>query len=316
MISGGQAIFIAGPTASGKSELAMRLAERLGGEIISVDSMQVYRGLDIGTAKPSPKERERIVHHLIDVVDLKESFSAAQFVALAAIASREIRRRGRVAIFCGGTGLYFKAYMEGLGIATPPNSKLRLELETQATEALLKELAECDPALYATIDKKNRRRVIRAIEVLRTTGRPFSEQRSKWRLSASLRNHDEPPSHPCFLGLERAAEDLNERINQRVERMFERGLVDETRQLLALGLAANPTAMQAIGYRQATEYLRGERSFAQTVELVKTRTRQFAKRQRTWFRRQTAANWIHLAPGQSAETVAAGLAEKFISKEK
>jgi tRNA dimethylallyltransferase len=313
MISGGQAVYLAGPTASGKSELAWRLAERLNGEIISVDSMQVYRGLDIGTAKPSLAERGRVPHHLVDVVNLKESFSAAQFVTLAGAASSDIEQRGKVAIFCGGTGLYFKAYLEGLGEAAPPDAQLRSALESTPTATLLKELAGCDPVLYATIDKKNRRRLVRAIEVFRATGRPLSEQREAWRKFGSAPQDDGPASRPFFIGLERSSEDLHERINQRVERMFQRGLVEETRRLLALGLAENPTALQAIGYRQVVEYLRGERSLDETVEGVKIRTRQFAKRQKTWFRHQAQLNWINLAPGQPAETVADHLAKRFFN---
>ena len=172
-------IFIAGPTAVGKSEIALRLAEQLGGEIISVDSMQVYRGLDIGTAKPSPAERARVPHHLIDICDLTESFDAAQFARLAHRAVAEIQSRGRVPILCGGTGLYFKAFLEGLGEAPSADAKLRAELEATPLENLLEELRERDPAAYEKIDKKNPRRVIRAVEVIRLTGKPFSEQRAE-----------------------------------------------------------------------------------------------------------------------------------------
>lgn len=198
MISGGHAVYIAGPTASGKSEIALLLAERLNGEIISVDSMQVYRGLDIGTAKPSHEERLRVSHHLIDVISLKESFSAAQFIMLADAASCDIKRRGKVPIFCGGTGLYFKAQLEGLGYATPPDAQLRAALESTPTETLLEELAGCDPVLFAAIDRRNRRRLVRAIEVFRTTGRPFSAQRGVWRKPASAPG-DKKPSHGPFL---------------------------------------------------------------------------------------------------------------------
>ena len=163
-------IFIAGPTAAGKSEIALMLAERVGGEIISVDSMQVYRGLDIGTAKPSPADRARVPHHLIDVCDLPEAFDAAQFVRRARQAAAEIQDRGRTPVFCGGTGLYFKAYLEGLGAAPATQALLRAEIEATPLEMLLAELRERDPATFETIDQQNPRRVVRAIEVIRLTG--------------------------------------------------------------------------------------------------------------------------------------------------
>src|SRR6185312_2112571 len=181
-------IFLAGPTAVGKSEIALLLAEKMGGDIISVDSMQVYRGLDIGTAKPSAAERTRVPHHLIDVVDLTEAFDAAQFVRRAVAAVAEIQSRGRVPIFCGGTGLYFKAFLEGLGDTPPADEKLRAELESAPLSELLAELAEKDPPTYEKIDRQNPRRVIRAIEVIRLTGKPFSAQRAAWLSSATI-NH-------------------------------------------------------------------------------------------------------------------------------
>src|SRR6185437_7576011 len=175
-----QCFFLAGPTAVGKSEMALLLAEKIGGEIISVDSMQVYRGLDIGTAKPSAEERTRARHHLIDAMDLAESFDAAKFVQLANAAVSEIQSRGRVPIFCGGTGLYFKAFLEGLGEAPAADGALRAELEAMPLEALLAELAEKDHATFEKIDRNNPRRVVRAVEVIRLTGKPFSMQKAQW----------------------------------------------------------------------------------------------------------------------------------------
>ena len=305
-------VFIAGPTAVGKSEIALALAEQLGGEIISVDSMQVYRGLDIGTAKPSPADRARVPHHLIDILDLTESFDAAQFARLAHRAVAEIQSRGRVPVLCGGTGLYFKAFLEGLGEAPPADAKLRAELEATPLEKLLEELRERDPAAYEKIDRQNPRRVIRAVEVIRLTGKPFSEQRADWNVlpasspeglklevPARCRNHVF-----CFI---RSSDDLRARINARVDTMCARGLVDETRELLKRGLAENKTAMQAIGYRQVVEHLHGERSLAETIELVKIRTRQFAKRQLTWFRAQKNLDWIELKPDESLAAVVTSL---------
>jgi tRNA dimethylallyltransferase len=291
-----QTILIAGPTAVGKSEIALRLAGQLGGEIISVDSMQVYRGLDIGTAKPSPAERARVSHHLIDICDLTESFDVAQFARLTHRAVTEIQSRGRVSILCGGTGLYFKAFLDGLGEVPPTAAKLRAELETTPLGKLLEELRKRDPVTYEKIDRKNPRRVIRAVEVIRLTGKPFSEvQGPKSKVQSQK---------PEFFCVTRSSDDLRKRIDMRVDAMFECGLVAETRELLKHGLEQNKTAMQAIGYRQVVEHLRGERSLAETIELVKIRTRQFAKRQLTWFRAQKNLEWIELKPDESLENPA------------
>ena len=288
-------IFIAGPTAAGKSEIALTLAEKIGGEIISVDSMQVYRGLDIGTAKPNAGERKKIPHHLIDICDLTENFDAAQFIRLAQKAVEEIQLRNHVPIFCGGTGLYFNAYLSGLGEAPSANPELRAELEALPFEALLRELKERDAEAYEKMDKQNPRRVIRAIEVIRLTGKKFSEQRAEWKPE---KTESEKRKAETILVLTREQKDLHARINLRVDEMFRRGLVEETRELLGRGLEQNKTAMQAIGYRQVVEHLRGERDLAETIELVKIKTRQFAKRQLTWFRRHGNCEWIGLKPGR------------------
>lgn len=285
-------LFLAGPTAVGKSTVALALAERLGGEIISVDSMQVYRGLDIGTAKATVIERARVPHHLIDVVELAEPFDAAKFVMLAQQAVAEIQARGRVPIFCGGTGLYFKAYLEGLGEAPPADEALRAELESIPLAELLRELEQRDPVTFAKIDRNNPRRVVRALEVIRLTGVAFSTQRADWNSPSIL-----PPPSSQFFCLTRPGADLHARINARVDEMFAAGLVEEARQLLRCGLAQNKTALQAIGYRQVVEYLRGERALPETIELVKIKTRQFAKRQLTWFRKHAQAQWVELNSG-------------------
>jgi tRNA dimethylallyltransferase len=289
-------LLLAGPTAVGKSEVALRLAEMLGGEVISVDSMQVYRGLDIGTAKPSQEERARVPHHLIDILDLTESFHAAQFAQRAHAAVAEIVTRGQVPILCGGTGLYFKAFLEGLGSSPPGDDALRAELQKHSLAELLIELERRDPATFASIDRANPRRVIRALEVIRLTGKPFSAQRAPWSKGENAISF--------FYGVDRSPAKLQARIDTRVDKMFQRGLVEETRSLLARGLEQNPAAMQAIGYRQVVEHLRGERSLADTIALVKTRTRQFAKRQRTWFRRQAQVQWFQASEDETTETLA------------
>jgi tRNA dimethylallyltransferase len=298
-------IVIAGPTAAGKSEVAMLLAERFNGEIISVDSMQVYRGLDIGTAKPSACDRARVPHHLIDILDLKDGFDAAMYSRLSRTAVADIQSRGRAPILCGGTGLYFKAFEQGLGDSPPSSPRLRAELEAVPLPELLRELAERDPKAHEKIDRKNPRRVIRAIEVIRLTGKPFSEQRANW----SAQQSGDAGSRHAFspttsFGLLRSSSDLHQRIESRVDEMFRTGLVAETAKLLEAGLAQNKIAMQALGYRQVIEHLQGKRSLEETVELAKIRTRQFAKRQMTWFRRQMRLHWVKIEPVEPPKAIA------------
>jgi tRNA dimethylallyltransferase len=297
-------VFLAGPTAVGKSAVALALAESLGGEIISVDSMQVYRGLDLGTAKPSAAERARVPHHLLDVVELSEAFDAAQFVRLATAAVVKIQARGRVPIFCGGTGLYFKAWLEGLGEAPPSDARVRAELEVTPLAELLAELEQRDPLTYARIDRQNPRRVIRAVEVIRLTGKPFSAQRANW--NPEVRSQKSEVIF-CF---SREPADLRARIETRVDTMFAAGLVDETRGLLACGLAGHRHAMQALGYRQVAAHLAGECGLAETIALVKTKTWQFARRQGTWFRSQLSVERVPLAADADATSVARGLLDR------
>ncbi|MEQ2006167.1 MAG: tRNA (adenosine(37)-N6)-dimethylallyltransferase MiaA [Limisphaerales bacterium] len=300
-------VFLAGPTAVGKSAVALALAELLGGEIISVDSMQVYRGLDIGTAKPSAAERARAPHHLLDMVELTEAFDAAQFVRLAEAAVKDIQGRGRVPIFCGGTGLYFKAWLEGLGEAPPGDARAREELEAAPLAELLVELEQRDPVTYGRIDRQNPRRVIRAVEVIRLTGQPFSAQRADW--PSRITHHASR-----VLCLTREPADLRVRIEARVDAMFAAGLVEETQGLLARGLDANRNAMQALGYRQVVEHLRGERGLVETVALVKTKTWQFARRQGTWFRGQLAVERVPLLPESDPAAVANEIAVRIATR--
>ena len=277
-------IYITGATASGKSALAMRLANTLGGEIISVDSMQVYCGLNIGTAKPSAQEQNEIQHHLIDVAQLSEAFDAAQFVSLAQQALKLIWKRGRVPIFCGGTGLYFRALIEGLGESPPGDESLRDELALMPIESLVAELQIKDPEAAKQVDLKNPRRVLRAIEVIRLTGRPYSEQRIGWN------NVDKAPQN--LFCISREVDVLNQRIHKRVDEMFNQGLVEETQTLIKKGLRNNRNACQALGYRQVLDLLDGKLDLENVVHQVKTKTRQFAKRQRSWFRNQMKCKFL------------------------
>lgn len=275
-----QAIYITGTTASGKSALALEVAKRLGGEIISVDSMQVYRGLDIGTDKISLKIRESIPHYLIDIREIEEQFDAASFITEASSAVKKIQSCGKIPIFCGGTGMYFKIWLEGLASVPPPSDKIRERLSSLSLEELQKILLQKDPASAQKIDLKNRRRLERALEIFLITGKSASLKNISWK-------GYESDTKPFLFILQREKEELIRRINLRVERMFEQGLVEETCFLLKQGLEKNKTAMQAIGYRQIAAYLRGEiKSLSEAKEEIKIRTRQFAKRQRTWFRGQ------------------------------
>lgn len=289
-------LYLCGPTAIGKSAAALELAVRLNAEIISVDSMQVYRGMDLGTAKPSAVERAAIRHHLIDVIGFAETFDAGRFVELARAAETEIISRGKSPLYCGGTGLYFNALLQGLGESPASDPKLRAELEAIPLATLLEELRAGDAAAYESIDRSNPRRVVRALEVIRLTGKPFAESRIPWR------EIDAP-----ILGLEMDREDLNARIDARVDAMFRNGLVEETKSLLNAGLRENRTAPQALGYKQVIDHLDGKLSLAETIALVKVRTRQFAKRQMTWFKRQLPVQWLQISPEEKPAQIATRL---------
>jgi tRNA dimethylallyltransferase len=289
-------IIIAGPTASGKSAVALELAARIDGEIVSVDSMQVYQGLDIGTAKPTRADLDAIPHHLIDVVPLSITFDAAAFVGACKRVVEEVQNRGKVPILCGGTGLYFTSWLNGLGTSPAPDPALRTLLESTPLPELLDELSRKDPVTFDEIDLNNPRRVIRAIEVIRLTGRPFSLQRANWPERA-------PSLAGRSFGLQRSREDLRRRIDRRIEAMFGAGLVEETRQLVTKGLLENRTAMQALGYRQVAEHLAGKYGRLETIEQVKIKTRQFAKRQMTWFQRHLDLIWIEVGEEESPKAV-------------
>lgn len=278
-----KSLFISGPTAVGKTDLAIRLAGKLKGEIISVDSRQIYKGLDIGTSKPAPTQQKSIPHHLIDIVNLNEHFDVQQFIRAATNINKRLTCQGKVPIFCGGTGLYFRAYLEGLDPFPAADFSLRRELEKTPIDALLAELEVSDPRCFARIDRKNQRRLIRAIEIIRLTGKPFSSQRTCWRA---------PPSSPIIV-LNRPSSSLRRRIERRVERMFAKGLVEETEHLLHLGLDKN-VMDQTLGYREVIDYLQNRRPLDETKELVKRRTWQFARRQLTWFRGQSRAIWLDI----------------------
>ena len=274
-----QLLVVVGPTAVGKTLVGIELAERLSGEIISADSRYLYRGLDIGTAKPSVADRARAPHHLIDVTDPDQPWSLAQYRDAATRLVTEISQRGRLPMLVGGTGQYIQAIVEGWSIPKHATDvALRAELETIAqhrgAEALYHRLQEVDPVAADRIDPRNIRRVIRALEVTLTTGQPFSAQRQK-----------SPPNyHLLMIGLTLPRPKLYRRIDARVAWMLANGLIAETRALAAKGYAWSLPALSAIGYRQIGMYLRGEIDLAEAERLIKHDTRQFVRRQANWFK--------------------------------
>ncbi len=293
--------FLVGPTAVGKTTVALELARLLDAEIVSADSMQVYRGMDIGTAKPSPAERAAVPHHLIDVVEVSEKFDVARYVTLANAAIAAIQRRRKTPLIAGGTGLYLRALTEGLSEAPDADPALRAELEAMGRESVLAELRRIDPEAADRIGPHNFRRLVRALEICRLTGRKNSDVRRQW----------DPARLPLMHGLDRDRPDLYARCDARVDAMFRAGLVDEVRSLLPRGLAENTTARQALGYKEVMIHLRGEATLEDTVALVKTRTRQFAKRQLTWFRHQARVEWIHIAANEDTKSAIERLAESL-----
>ncbi len=271
-------IAIVGPTAAGKTALSLDLAEALGGEIVSADSRQIYRGMDIGSAKATPAEQARVPHHLLDLVDPDQVLTLAEYQQLAYRAIDDIHARGRLPLLVGGSGQYVAAVLEGWRIPeVAPQPELRAQLAADATahgpEALHARLAALDPAAAARIDHRNVRRVIRALEVCLVTGRPISELQAK----------EPPPYRILRIGVTRPRPVLYERIDLRVDRMIEAGLVDEVRRLADAGYDWNLPAMTGLGYRQIGLYLRGEATLDEAVALVKQATRRFVQQQYNWF---------------------------------
>jgi tRNA dimethylallyltransferase len=282
-------VIILGPTASGKTDLAIRLAERFDGEIVNADSMQVYRGMDIGTAKPPLKLRQSIPHHLIDIVGPEMNFSAADFRREATRAIADITGRGKTVFIVGGTGLYIRALLQGLVDSPSGAGELRQELEETAkregNEALLRELALIDPITAERLHPNDLVRIIRALEVYRLTGRPISQERSAHGFSGDY-------YRPLKIGLTMERRELYARIDQRVERMIAEGLVDEVKALLDQGFSPSLKALRSIGYSQISAYLAGEYGLDEAVRLIKRDTRRYAKRQLTWFNNDKEIKWV------------------------
>jgi len=293
-----QTIHLVGPTAVGKSAVAIELARALQAEILSADSMQVYRGMDIGTAKPTSEERKAIRHHLIDVCEVNELFDVMRFVTLA---QSVIARIQSPVIICGGTGLYVRALRRGLFEGPSRNPNLRARLEKMSADELFAELEEVDSLTASRIDRHNPRRLVRALEVFYGTGKPIVELQQVARASRPLPSGEQHgrDARATVFGLNRIRDDLHARIGRRIDDQMAAGWIEEVNRLLARGLEKNPTAMQAAGYRELVAHVRGELSLAEAVALIKTRTRQLAKRQLTWFRREPDLQWVEIGRDES-----------------
>lgn len=288
-------VVIVGPTAVGKTAVSLRLAERLGGEIVSADSRQVYRGMDVGTAKATSQERVRVLHHLIDVVDPDETLTLAQFQRLAYAAIDDILARGRLSLLVGGSGQYIRAVVEGWGVPeVAPQARLRAALERLRSDELARWLVALDPVAAGRIDRRNRRRVIRALEVTLVTGWPIS----------ALQRKSPPPYRVLQVGLTLARPLLYQRIDARVERMMEAGLLDEVRRL-AERYGWRVPAMSGLGYAQLGAHLRGELTLDEAVAAIKRETRRFVRQQANWFKLDDPAiHWFDVTLGTQAVELA------------
>ncbi len=293
-------ILVLGVTASGKARLGFELAKSSDGEIISVDSMKVYRRMDIGTAKASPEARRQVPHHLIDVVEPSEPFSVGLFLEKALAAMEDIRSRGRTVVAVGGTALYIKALLYGLFDGPGSDEQIRAELRSQAQRDGLAQLHEAlrriDPEAAGRIDSNDAKRIIRALEVYRLTGRPISSFQKQFDAERPMRDW-------IILGLRREKAEESRRMNARVKKMIDQGLVEEVRSLLAEEKPLGQQARCAIGYAEIIEHLQGRMSLEDAIEEIKKKTRRLAKGQRTWFKTFRGVRWIDVGPEESPESV-------------
>lgn len=303
-------VAILGPTAVGKTAAALELASLLGAEVLSADSRQVYRGMDIGTAKVSAEDRERVPHHLVDLVNPDEPFTLADYLDRAAAVMEEVARRGKIPLVVGGTGLYIRALTEGYAVPrTPPDAEFRALLAEEArllgTAALHRRLAARDPAAAGKLHPNDFRRVTRALEVHRATGTPIST----WQRA------DAPP-RVHKLGLTMDREDLYRRIDARIDDQIRRGLLDEVRALLDRGYPPDLAAFETFGYRELIGHLSGAYPLEKGIALVKRNTRRFAKRQFTWFRREPRVEWLEVTRSSSWRELAHEILKRYRDRER
>ena len=289
---------LVGPTASGKTEAGLAVAGSLGAEILSVDSMLVYRGMDVGTAKPTSEQQARIPHHLLDLVEPSEPFSVAAFQAAARDAADDVRRRGPQRLLVGGSGLYFRAVVDGLEFpGTEPETRGTLEGEADALgpDRMHRRLAEMDPVAASKIDPANIRRTVRALEVAAITGNPFSSYAAAWE--------SYPPERVRVAGIGLTPEQLSQRVEMRVQEMLAAGWLDEVDKLVAAGFGGWLTSSQAIGYAELARHLEHELSLEDVVQQTVKRTRNLARRQMAWFRRDPRIRWFDAGLGGASDVV-------------
>lgn len=282
-------VVVGGPTGIGKTSAAIKLAQAFGGEIINADSMQIYRYMDVGTAKPTHEEQSQVRHYMVDIVDPDESFDAARFAVMADGHIRELNRQGKLPIVAGGTGLYIKALVNGLFRADPADPEILKKLEKEAAEkgsmVLYERLEKCDPRAAERIHPNDAFRIIRALETFETTGCPISEYHDKHRFS-------EQPYRVLKIGLSMEREILYGRINRRVDIMIDEGLLEEVKSLLDRGYSQDLKSMRSLGYRHMVSYINNELPWDEAIRTLKRDTRRYAKRQMTWFRADTELSWI------------------------
>lgn len=307
----GTVLVLVGPTGVGKTAVSLVLARQLNGEVVNADSRQVYRYMDIGTAKPEPALRRQVPHHLMDFLDPDQEYSAGRYLEDARRVVADILSRWRVPLVVGGSGLYVRALLEGFFGRDARDPRLRSQLELQAARegarALYEELCRVDPACAEKTHPNNLKRIIRALEVYRLTGKPISY----WQ----AREKDPAPFPYLKVGLTLPREVLYRRIEQRVEEMFARGLVKEVARLLEMGYSPQLNALNSVGYREVIAYLEGKIDFDTCKELVKRNTRRFAKRQLTWFRREANLHWVAMSETDSPEQVASRIAALYRTAE-
>ena len=302
-------VVVAGPTGTGKTRLSVALAKQFGGEVISADSMQIYKGLDIGSAKVTPEETEGIPHHLIDILAPDETFSVAQYVQKANEAAEDILERGKLPILCGGTGLYISSFVDNVKFTESQTDfslreRLMSEAEEKGTEVLWQRLAELDPKAAEAVHPNNVKRVVRALELYESTGLTLSEQNARSKLIES-------PYEPVMLALTGERELLYERINLRVDRMVAAGLFEEVKALSDRGMTRSMQSMQGIGYKEVLSCFEGECELSECIELIKKNSRNYAKRQLTWFKRDERYQWFDISEENFLERAMAYVQERI-----